>query len=103
MDAIAQILYHRIEEAGCRGHTLTLKVKYADYRQVIRAQTFDDCIDSYQMIKSIGRELLVSNIEENQPMRLLGLTVSNLGGQESGPKQLSLDLQIPELVVQRRW
>ncbi|PZD70334.1 DNA polymerase IV [Acaryochloris thomasi RCC1774] len=103
LNEIARILHQRLEESESKGHTLTLKVKFDDYQQSTRARTLEYCIDSYRLIKNMGHELLVSNIEENQPVRLLGLTVSNLGGQESGPMQLSLDLRLPELSVQRRW
>jgi DNA polymerase IV len=101
LDEIAQILHQRLEESGCRGHTLTLKVKFADYRQITRARTLDYCIDSDQLIASIGRELLAKNFEESQPVRLLGLTVSNFSGRESGPQQLMLALQMPERIPER--
>jgi DNA polymerase IV len=101
LDEIAQMLYQRLEESGYKGQTLTLKVKFADYRQITRAQTLDCCIDSDVLIRSIGRELLVKNVEEGQPLRLLGLTISNLSGQESGPRQLMLALQMPKLTPDR--
>ncbi|MGF1600562.1 MAG: DNA polymerase IV [Thermosynechococcaceae cyanobacterium] len=103
LDAIAQILHQRLEESGCRGHTLTLKVKFADYRQITRARTLDYCINSFRLIRSMGRELLMSNFEEGNPVRLLGLTVSNFSEQQSEPKQLSLDLRVSELSVPAKW
>ncbi len=101
LDAIAKILQQRLEETGRRGHTLTLKVKFANYQQITRAQTLEQYIEGTEVIGGIGRKLLEKNLGE-QPVRLLGLTISNFCDQESGPKQLWLDLQMPE-TIPHRW
>ena len=99
LDAIAQILLQRLEKAGVRGHTLTLKVKYADYQQITRARTLEQCVEG-ERVGEIARELLRENVGE-EPVRLLGLTVSNFSQPGAVPKQLALDLQVPELSEQR--
>ena len=103
LDAIAEVLHQRLEKAECSGHTLTLKVKFADYRQITRARTLDSCIKGAELIRTLGQELLKANLEENQVVRLLGLTVSNFSYQSSGPKQLCLDLRLPAQLSYERW
>jgi DNA polymerase IV len=39
LEAIAQEVQERIERNGARGRTITLKVKFADYRQITRSRT----------------------------------------------------------------
>lgn len=91
LDAIAQILHQRLEESGCRGYTLTLKIKFANYQQITRSKTVDAPIQGVEMIQVMGRSLLVTHLEQEQPVRLLGLTVSNFSHQQLSSRQLSLD------------
>jgi len=57
--------------------TVTLKVKYADFQQVTRAQTLDDALDMVAVKQLIPR--LLSRTEAGRkPVRLVGLSLSNL-------------------------
>lgn len=89
LDEIAQILLQRLAEANIHGHTLTLKVKYSSYQQITRARTLEDCIEGEKVV-AIAQELLLQNVEE-EPVRLLGLTVSNFRQVAINSKQLSLN------------
>ena len=93
LEAIAKILHQRLVSNQRSGKTLTLKVKYADYHQVTRSRTVDDGLEDLRGIVELAQELLLTHLEAGQPVRLLGLTVSNLLAAAKGPKQLWLDLE----------
>lgn len=57
------------------GRTVTLKVKFADFRQITRSLTISEATNSTQTIFEIGRELL-GELKLPQPVRLIGLGVS---------------------------
>lgn len=73
---IVAILIKRIEKNGGAGKSLTLKVKYADFRQITRSRTLTENLTPPQ-IKTIALELVneISDIE--QGIRLVGLQTSN--------------------------
>lgn len=60
------------------GLTLTLKIKYDDFQNVTRSFTGSEPIDSAGTILTLAEELLARTEAGERPVRLLGLTVSNL-------------------------
>ena len=75
---IADKVVTRLRENQRVGHTLTLKIKYADYRQITRSRTFEDPIGADAPILEWARALLMTHLEPDQPVRLLGIAISNL-------------------------
>jgi len=90
---IADKVIARLRENRRRGHTLTFKVKYADYRQITRSRTVVDPIGPEAPVLEWARELLLTNVEPDKPVRLLGIAISNLETtQEVQYVQLSLSI-----------
>lgn len=83
--AIAEILKKRLDSKQACGRTLTLKVKYADYQQITRSRTFLQPTADMNILLSVAQELLTLTEIDRKPIRLLGLTLSNLNG-ESEPE-----------------
>ena len=75
---IAVTLVQRIERHKASGRTLTLKVKFSDYRQITRSRTFAKSIDSLDKIIAEAIALLEIVELENESIRLLGISLSNL-------------------------
>jgi DNA polymerase IV len=92
---VANELERRIEKTDNPGRTLTLKVKYADFRIVSRSKTFDHEIFSAEEMMRWVPILLADTDAITQKVRLLGLGVSNLRREQAaaqGPGiQLSFD------------
>ncbi|MGD1905020.1 MAG: DNA polymerase IV [Leptolyngbyaceae cyanobacterium] len=82
MDAVlvklGQQVASHLEKQQRGGYTLTLKIKYADYRQVTRSQTQPEVLKTAETLTSLGQTLLHHHLEAGVAVRLLGLTVSNL-------------------------
>jgi DNA polymerase-4 len=95
-------LYHlvkkvagRMEKENFYGRTITVKVKYADFRIITRSKTLSSKITGLTMLWHTARELLKQVELSVQPARLLGLGVSNAqvaDEPEQRPVQLELDL-----------
>jgi DNA polymerase-4 len=65
----------RRELAGC---TVTLKVRYADFTTVTRSRTFPVPVWNAAQIATAARDLLDKTEAFSRPVRLLGVTSSNL-------------------------
>jgi DNA polymerase-4 len=93
LDEIIDTVWPRIEASGAHGRTITLKVKYDDFRQITRARSFAANVPDRDTFTRAGHELLLALCPVERPIRLLGLTLSALdqvGELENG--QLGLGL-----------
>lgn len=80
----------RLRKESFRGKTITLKVRYADFRTVSRSHTLSHTTDLDDVIYKQACHLL-SQVSLKQPLRLIGLTLTNLTDKEE--HQLSLFLE----------
>ena len=78
LEHIVEIVWERIARHRARGRTVTLKVKYADFRQITRARSLDHCVASRHDFAAIGHTLLDTTLPAPRGVRLLGLTLSGL-------------------------
>jgi DNA polymerase-4 len=94
LDRVAQILYERLQRKSQWGRTLTLKVKYHDFKQVTRRHTSDENFMTLESIQQTARRLMNALLEPGVRIRLLGIGLS--GFEENDPvesgAQLDLDL-----------
>ncbi|WBY16465.1 DNA polymerase IV [Erythrobacteraceae bacterium WH01K] len=86
LERIVDIVWERIERAQAKGKTVTLKLKYNDFTLHTRAQSVSQLVEDKDTFARLGRELLEEEIPLPRPIRLMGLTLSNLerdGDEES--------------------
>lgn len=98
MKEISDILCGRLVKAGVWGKTITVKIKYHDFQQVTRSKTFDNDVSSKDAIFNIARDLLHQNRNIVKPVRLLGISISQLvpAGNMEG-KQLKIRFKEKDL------
>lgn len=77
IDRIAAIVHERLQRYGLKGRTITLKVKYADFRQITRSQSFLHTVGDLETIAATARQLLLSADLDEKGVRLLGVSLSN--------------------------
>ncbi|PJJ85055.1 DNA polymerase IV [Mucilaginibacter auburnensis] len=77
LDTLALIVYGRLNKSKLQSCTVTLKVKYHDFKQITRNRSFLAPIDDLETITRVAKELLALNFEEGQRVRLLGISLSN--------------------------
>ncbi len=68
-------------KAGMFGRTVTVKAKYADFRQVTRSRTFPDAVRDSEQLHHASIDLIRSLFPVDKGIRLVGVTVSSF---ESG-------------------
>lgn len=83
LDRVADAAWTRIERHGARGRTLTLKLRFADFRTITRARTLAFVFTDRASFGEEGWALLAALMPVEQGIRLLGLTLSGLQGEEA--------------------
>ncbi|MFO8235375.1 MAG: DNA polymerase IV [Bacteroidales bacterium] len=89
---IEQELMRRMERSGSFGKTLTLKIKFSDFRQITRSKTTPEKINHFNLLHATTKEIFNTLELDNTRVRLLGLSVSHLDKDKSQEAvQLELD------------
>ena len=66
-----------MKEEGYRGKTVTVKIRFADFKTYTRAKSLDDFVDSEPEIRRAAFECL-GRFELKKKLRLIGFRISNL-------------------------
>jgi DNA polymerase-4 len=87
--SLANRVARRMRRKGLEGKTITLKVKYSDFKLITRSVTLHHYTNDSAEIYSNVCSLLEKTAVGKRPVRLLGISLSNLADTGSG-RQLSL-------------
>src|SRR5215831_14252660 len=91
-DIIEKIWAH-CDRSGTRGRTVTLKVKFANFRQITRSRTGQLPIGTRSELEQLSNALLEPLFPVTMGIRLLGVSLSSLATEESeGQREVSLSL-----------
>jgi DNA polymerase-4 len=86
-------VWHAHLNSGLAARTITVKVKFADFRQITRAHSVPDAITDHAMMRSFALGLLQPLFPPRRGIRLLGVTLSNyIDPTAPSPRQLALSL-----------
>ncbi|MDR2814462.1 MAG: DNA polymerase IV [Prevotellaceae bacterium] len=90
---LANEVMQRIKEDAFFGKTITVKVKYANFKVITRSKTFPCRVTDFRFLWNVAKEILRQVDLSQQKVRLLGLGVSNAGDEpEKKYTQLELNL-----------
>jgi DNA polymerase-4 len=90
---LAQKVWRYCEAHDITGKTVTVKIKYSDFTQATRSRTVSGAVPDLATIQEMAETLLASVFPFKRPVRLLGVTLSSLSGEESDEEpQLALGL-----------
>jgi len=81
IDALSETVARRAKHHDLKGRTVTLKIKYADFKLVTRSLSLSDPVDDAETISVTARELLDGTEPGDKFIRLLGVGISNFSGQ----------------------
>src|SRR5260221_14090428 len=84
-DALREIIdkvWGYCEHSGTRGRTVTLKVKFANFRQITRSRTSQVPVGTQSQLEQLGNGLLEAVFPVTKGIRLLGISLSSLGTEE---------------------
>jgi DNA polymerase-4 len=83
-------LMERLQHSETTGRTITLKIKFSDFRQITRSKTLQHYIKDFDTlhkeVSSIRKTIDLQNVK----IRLLGVTISNLETDDCEDRQLYL-------------
>lgn len=79
LDKIAKLVYERLQRYQLKGRTITLKIKYSDFRQITRNQSFPFAVGDLDTIADTAKQLLLKTAPTDVKIRLLGISLSNFG------------------------
>ena len=77
VEAMADDVWAWCEKTRTFGRRVTVKVKFADFRQVTRSRSFSTVIASHDLLHRASIELVRTLLPPAKGVRLLGVTVSN--------------------------
>jgi DNA polymerase-4 len=97
LEGIIAIVWGRIEAAGTRGRTVTLKLRLSDFSLHTRARSLPQPVGSRAEFARLAHAILDKTLPLALPVRLMGLTLSALVGEDppaaddgEGEEQLAL-------------
>jgi len=94
LERVTDILKKRMLKADASGKTVTLKYRYHTFEQHTRSRTVNFNVGgSGSDLLMIARELFDTPIPPSKPVRLIGLSVSNLYSDEPGKTGSQLTLK----------
>jgi DNA polymerase IV len=75
------------ERSGIRGRTITIKVKFANFRQITRSRTDQTQIKTRGELEELGDALLEPLFPVTKGVRLLGVSLSSLAAEGAEPER----------------
>ena len=91
LQGLATGVTRRLRAKGLAARTITVKVRFADHRDLTRSQTLALATDRTHELVAAGRDLLRALRLERTRVRLLGFRVSGLGAPEAAAQLALLD------------
>jgi len=85
---------HRLRADNLRAKTVTLKLRYGDFRTITRSQTLSEATNTTQTLWQCAMGVFHRwQVESAGPLRLIGFAVSGLKHEEIDQKQLFSDAE----------
>jgi DNA polymerase IV len=85
-------VWRHCEDKGSRGRTVTLKVKFNDFEIITRGRSVPVAVSSRADLERLSIALLQNEMPFSKPVRLLGVSLSALQGDEQEEPQLGLPI-----------
>jgi DNA polymerase IV len=80
------------EDKGSRGRTVTPKVKFNDFEIITRSRSVPIAVSGRSDLERLAVALLQNEVPVPKPVRLLGVSLSSLQGDEQEEPQLGLPI-----------
>ena len=92
IEGLAKRVAEDLERGGRPGRTITLKLRYSDFTTITRSRTRTTPTHDPERIAAMARALLDETEAGRRPVRLVGVMVSGLVGDDE-PYQLELEIE----------
>jgi DNA polymerase IV len=88
LQPLIEKVWRHCESAGTRGRTVTLKVKFADFEIITRSRSVSVAVANRDDLAHLAITLLEENMPLPKAVRLLGVSLSSLQGEDDTESQL---------------
>ena len=106
LSRIAAISFDRYDRNEEVGQTITIKLKYSDFKQITRSKTLEQGIKTKPNYLKYAQELLTDELVDERGIRLIGVGISNFAKPEIENDQVQLTIDfwnylrlVAELIV----
>ncbi len=89
--ALSEQVAWRLRCHGLSGYTVTIKVRFSDFKTITRARSLSHASQTTQNLLHIALALLKTNRPKNRPIRLIGMRVSHLVSDDEIQGELFMD------------
>lgn len=79
-------VWRNCDDKGARGRTVTLKVKFNDFDIITRSRSLPVAVSSCAELERVLISLLQNEAPFSKPIRLLGISLSSLQGDQGEPQ-----------------
>lgn len=86
LDKLANVVHDRLRNYSLKGRTITVKIKYSDFKIITRSKSFSEPIDDLDVLIATAHQLLAQTEPEGANIRLLGVSMANFGAPERASK-----------------
>jgi DNA polymerase-4 len=90
---LAKEVFGRMQEENFFGKTITIKIKYADFKIITRSKTLPHKIMHFRPMWTVAREMMKLVDLSGHPVRLIGFGVGN-ASDDSDKRQVQLELDL---------
>ena len=94
LERIIDIVWDRIADKEAKGRTVTLKMKFNDFQTITRAHSTPQPVEDKAQFAQISRDILENELPLPMPIRLMGLTLSNLEQDDNDDARTADDAQL---------
>ncbi|HWO58234.1 MAG TPA: DNA polymerase IV [bacterium] len=101
---LADLVSRRMRRLGFRGRTITVRIRHADFTTLTRRNTLETATDNLAVIYKRAAAIFQAHWDERTPIRLLGISVSQLEHVDdlSGQTDLFADAECSREGTRRR-
>ncbi len=86
LEKLAVTVQARLYRSNLKGRTITLKIKYHDFKQITRSKSFSEPFNDLETIDSTAKNLLSQGDLSDKKIRLLGISISNFNLQSQSER-----------------
>lgn len=88
IDKLAKVVFGRMRNYNLTGRTVTLKVKFSDFKQITRSKSSAEGVETEAQITAVAKMLLHAIDFNEKSVRLLGVSISNFENRSGNETQI---------------
>lgn len=92
LEPLIDKVWRHCESTGNRGRTVTLKVKFSDFEIITRSRSVFSAVENRDDLADLAVGLLKDNMPLPKAVRLLGVSLSSLQGEDQTDPQLDFEI-----------